>query len=748
MKKKLYFIIILAFIGLYSGLLLEGVNAQQTKIGETKFDLQSNSAVDRRIVNYGDGTLSAIWCIANDFSPYSTRGTGYNYFDGTSWMPLVTTRLESFKTGLPSLGNKLFGGTREVIMPHDGTNFNTQLGKNTAKGSASFTFTTSGASVPLAGGSGRSSIYPRVAIGGPGDSTIHVVSTFKDSTDILMGVKSPVVYARSLDGGATWDKVNVTLPGYDSTRTLYGDVECYAIDASGNNVAIVMGGLGKDVTLWKSTDNGSNFTKMYVDSFPFAPDIRNYSSLDTAWCNDGSLTVLLDNNGKARVAYGLSRIFGGSNSGFFPITLGLIYADEINQTLVNIPILDADTNGILDASIDKNGNGYFDVGQNTYALNGSFGPAARYNNGSLLSKPSMAMDTSGNIYIIFSMPADGDSTADGQSYRDIWAVKSCNNGVSWGPPVNLTNSVGSEEAFASVAKLADNYLHIVYQQDGEPGTAALNADPDGINSVYYLKVSTSLIPSSTVTAAITASGSTTFCQGDSVTLTASGGNSYLWSNGDTTQSITVDSSGTYTVSATTGGCAVSSATTVTATPLPTAAYTVYPDTAVLHHWFVLNTASGTPPLTYYWSWGDGDTSGGATPSHTYSLAGYFQICLTVTDSAGCASTYCDSSTYIYKQATAASVSVILPPTGVTEQVETDNSISIFPNPVNDNLIIDFKPQNKNAGYEIYDVFGRVTLKSQILNPQSLIQVSELSEGLYMLRITDGESVYNKKFVKE
>ena len=47
--------------------------------------------------------------------------------------------------------------------------------------------------------------------------------------------------------------------------------------------------------------------------------------------------------------------------------------------------------------------------------------------------------------------------------------------------------------------------------------------------------------------AITASGSTALCPGESVTLTSSLAPSYLWSNGATTQSITVSQLGTYTV---------------------------------------------------------------------------------------------------------------------------------------------------------------------------------------------------------
>ncbi|HKR03528.1 MAG TPA: FG-GAP-like repeat-containing protein [Bacteroidia bacterium] len=46
---------------------------------------------------------------------------------------------------------------------------------------------------------------------------------------------------------------------------------------------------------------------------------------------------------------------------------------------------------------------------------------------------------------------------------------------------------------------------------------------------------------------VTASGALEFCQGGSVTLTSSQASSYLWSNGATTQSISVNQSGTYSL---------------------------------------------------------------------------------------------------------------------------------------------------------------------------------------------------------
>jgi gliding motility-associated-like protein len=65
---------------------------------------------------------------------------------------------------------------------------------------------------------------------------------------------------------------------------------------------------------------------------------------------------------------------------------------------------------------------------------------------------------------------------------------------------------------------------------------------------------------------VTANGPTLFCQGGSVTLTATGAASYLWNTGDFTSSITVNAAGSYFVVGTSAaGCETTSATTVVTT---------------------------------------------------------------------------------------------------------------------------------------------------------------------------------------
>jgi large repetitive protein len=133
-----------------------------------------------------------------------------------------------------------------------------------------------------------------------------------------------------------------------------------------------------------------------------------------------------------------------------------------------------------------------------------------------------------------------------------------------------------------------------------------------------------------VNAAITASGPTTFCAGGSVTLTASAGASYLWSNGATTQSIAVSAAGNYSVTVTNAsGCSgTSPATTVTVNQPPAPAITAGGPTTFCAGGGVTLTSS--PAASYLWS------NGATSQSITATAAGNYSV--TVTDANGCTGT--------------------------------------------------------------------------------------------------------------
>ena len=82
----------------------------------------------------------------------------------------------------------------------------------------------------------------------------------------------------------------------------------------------------------------------------------------------------------------------------------------------------------------------------------------------------------------------------------------------------------------------------------------------------------------------------------------------------------------------------------------------------------------------------------------------------------------------------------------------ENSISFWPNPVNNNLNItakDFGFSN-DVSVSIYDMMGKEILKvSDFGDPNALsVDVSSLSNGVYIVNLTDGQQTINKRIIKE
>ena len=143
---------------------------------------------------------------------------------------------------------------------------------------------------------------------------------------------------------------------------------------------------------------------------------------------------------------------------------------------------------------------------------------------------------------------------------------------------------------------------------------------------YY----TTFIVDEELTPTISLSGPTDICSGSTVDLTASAGDSYLWNNGATTQSITVNATGTYSVTVTdNAGCSGTSADVdITVNPLPTPNVVVNGSLELCDNETVTLTSD---PFADY-SWNNGET----TQEITVSDPGTYEV--TVTDVNGCVAT--------------------------------------------------------------------------------------------------------------
>lgn len=160
-----------------------------------------------------------------------------------------------------------------------------------------------------------------------------------------------------------------------------------------------------------------------------------------------------------------------------------------------------------------------------------------------------------------------------------------------------------------------------------------------VSGTYYAVVTdtngcrdtSNMIPVTVFTPQADISGDSLVCPGDSIILTANTGSNYLWSTGETTQSITVGSSGTYTVTLTdANGCqAGPGVKTVTISTPPTATITPAGSLQVCNNQPVTLTAGGGS--AYVWS------TGQVGPTLTVFLAGDYYV-IASDSSGGCSDT--------------------------------------------------------------------------------------------------------------
>ncbi|MFN8353290.1 MAG: sialate O-acetylesterase [Spirosomataceae bacterium] len=161
-------------------------------------------------------------------------------------------------------------------------------------------------------------------------------------------------------------------------------------------------------------------------------------------------------------------------------------------------------------------------------------------------------------------------------------------------------------------------------------------DANGCTSLQSSPIQIILLPTP-ATPTISATGATTFCQGGSVVLVSSPGIAYSWSSGATTQNITVNTTGFYTLTVKDANGCVSNpsnptAVVVNALPLKPSITASSATTFCQGESVVLSTAQQS---RYRWN------NGLATQSITVISSGKFAV--QVTDSNGCTSPMSDTT---------------------------------------------------------------------------------------------------------
>ncbi len=88
------------------------------------------------------------------------------------------------------------------------------------------------------------------------------------------------------------------------------------------------------------------------------------------------------------------------------------------------------------------------------------------------------------------------------------------------------------------------------------------------------------------------------------------------------------------------------------------------------------------------------------------------------------------------------------PVSVNENGKAENSFTVFPNPVKDQLNIELPREMKISFIEIYTMQGKVVKSQKITNNQNSIDVRDLPGGVYIIRLHTDEGEVMKKMVKQ
>jgi len=175
---------------------------------------------------------------------------------------------------------------------------------------------------------------------------------------------------------------------------------------------------------------------------------------------------------------------------------------------------------------------------------------------------------------------------------------------------------------------------------------------------------------------------------------------------------------------------------------PTVSYTL---TNVSPHHYDAVPAYSSNITNARWYWGDGTDTLALYPSHTYSVAGRYNICVTAYSSCGDSTNFCQSDS-IYRTSSSSMVyiNVKQSATGIVQISALNSNVAIYPNPNNGSFVIELNSLAKQT-MQVYDVSGKLVL-SQTITGKTTIDASTLNEGVYNISLQSNEGVVNKRLV--
>jgi len=492
-------------------------------------------------------------------------------------------------------------------------------------------------------------------------------------------------YVKGADGCQDIETIIVSEPTVLTQTNVPTNESC-----AGNDGSIVITGAGGTIGYIYSIDNGS--TTQSAGTFNGLA-AGNYQ------------VVVTDANGCATAMQTVT-LSGGSN----PVGSEMPTNETCNTG--NGAIMVTASNGVSPYTYSIDGGSTF---QNTGNFNGL--TAGSY---AIVIQDASGCSYNNNVNLMniggaYTMAVSADQTVCSGSSANLTV-----SGVTVGGSYAWDNGLGSG-TFHNVSPIVTTTYNVT-------GT-----DSYGCSQTASTTVTVNTIPTVSVT-----STNDTICAGESVTLIASGAQTYVWNTGGSSANLTVTptTQTTYSVIGQNGSCAASPVLqTVMVNPSPTVVAGT--NTATIPVGGTINfNNTGSSASSYLWNFGDGQTSTSGTTSHTYNVQGAYVVTLTGTIGD------CEVTEQLTIQ--------VGEPIGV-EEVDFADMVQVYPNPTKG--LVNIQIENAQQDVEVYilDLIGKQITTTKTItafNSEAIsFDLNEMSNGVYLVMFkTNGKSLAKRLII--
>lgn len=533
-------------------------------------------------------------------------------------------------------------------------------------------------------------------------------------------------FGNSVDFDPSAGVYNLTSQGVQDTYT-------YKSDSNGNLIwAKKMGGTGNDQGNSICLDALSNIisTGNFSNSVDFNPDLGtfnltsagnidvylhkiNQSYQKPLVSSNGPLNFCVGNSVSLSSSYASSNIWstGATTQSITTSSSGVFYVSTFDNVCYSSSDSVVVTVNPLPASPVISAGGPTAICQgNTVTLTSSAAASYLWNTGAITQSISVNSAGSYSVKVFNASGCSSTSNSISVIVQPTPTVSTNNTGPYCpGNSISLTALGGGTYSWSGPGGFTSTSQNpiITNATTSMSGTYSVTVTSNGCSSTATTMVTVNSNPS---TPTVSVSGPLTFCQGGSVTLTSSSATGYTWSTGATSQSITVSSSGTYSVIVlNASGCtAASNSITVTvnpnsATPTITANGPLTfceGDSVVLSSNFPENSLHDN-------NWFNGTTSVGNNSSITITTSGTYYV-----------SHYYTPGTTLYCPAYSSTVTVTVLPRPNTPTITVNGPL----------IICTGSPVMLNSSSNINNIWS---------NGATSPSITVYNSGSYYLQITDG-----------